>query len=130
MTNSYHAEYQRRRYIARRAAAVAKLGGGCQVCGTTEDLEFHHVAPADKVIEATVMFSKYSQARIDEELAKCVLLCTDHHMDETRAAMSVEHGGGASGKKNCKCRLCKARKAEYMKKYQPVRGPLDAAPDS
>jgi hypothetical protein len=37
--------------------------------------------------------------------------------------MSVEHGGGLSGKKNCKCVPCRARKAEYAssRKYNQNR---------
>jgi hypothetical protein len=55
------------------------------------------------------------------ELAKCQLLCPPHHLEKSMrqgAFGAVGHGGGASGKKNCPCVPCKARKAAYMKVYK------------
>ncbi len=70
--------YMKRRWIKRRAAAVATLGGKCAVCGATKNLEFDHVDPATKV--ATIAkASSFSQVRFDAEVAKCQLLCVDHH---------------------------------------------------
>jgi hypothetical protein len=112
-TKEYHLDYQRRRYAARLEASLAKLGGRCSVCDSTEALEFHHVDQATKFADVTYMLSKYSQARIDEELAKCVLLCKEHHRHETTRQVSVEHGGGVAGKRDCRCSLCYPKKLAH-----------------
>jgi len=82
---AWHREYQRRRYAATWRRAVAFLGGCCVVCGSRTDLQFDHRDPTTKQREVTRMFSKYSWARILEELAKCQLLCRPHHVDKTMA---------------------------------------------
>jgi hypothetical protein len=51
------------------------------------------------------------------ELEKCVLRCNPCHTARTVSQQAVEHGAGRSGKRNCKCAKCKARKAEYMRSW-------------
>jgi 5-methylcytosine-specific restriction endonuclease McrA len=81
----YHVDGQRERYNTRRDAALVALGGKCAKCGSTEDLEFDHVDPASKKYEVSTMFSKYSAAKIAEELEKCQLLCKPHHQEKTKS---------------------------------------------
>lgn len=134
--NQYHREYQRRRYTERLEACLSALGGVCTICESAEELEFHHVDQSTKLHDVTYMLSKYSQTKIDEELAKCVLLCKDHHAGETAHQNSVEHGGGLTGKKkNCMCELCEPLKKAYMREYMPKyrarrRGQTDTASTS
>lgn len=113
-------EYHRKYYNARVARLIRLLGGKCAVCGGTENLEFDHVDPADKAFAITQRV-KWSDETVLPELAKCQLLCQAHHKVKTIAAVSVEHGGGLSGRKNCKCDPCKARKAEYMREWKRRR---------
>lgn len=120
-TKGYHLDYQRRRYAQRLEESLARLGGVCSVCGTTENLEFHHVDQATKFKDVTEMLSKYSQARIDEELAKCVLLCKAHHEPHTAVQNAVGHGGGRTGKKNCRCGLCRPLKLAYEAEGRQAR---------
>jgi 5-methylcytosine-specific restriction endonuclease McrA len=40
-------EHQKQRYRRKRAELIAKLGGKCVVCGTTENLQIHHIEPID-----------------------------------------------------------------------------------
>lgn len=102
-----------------RQRAVDHLGGRCVVCGSTEGLEFDHVDPATKVLAISVAIGRcWSWVRLLVELDKCQLLCTGCHLNKTRGERSVDHGGGASGKRNCPCGPCKARKREYMKQYK------------
>ena len=118
--NEYAREYQRNRYEERRTQAVEILGGVCVDCGTTDNLEFDHVDPSTKEFAIGDMFSKYSWEKIEQELIKCVLRCKPCHGIKSLSngdIYSVEHGGGLSGKKNCKCPPCKAKKAEYMSEY-------------
>jgi hypothetical protein len=114
--NDYQRVYQLARYHRRKAAAIEFLGGKCFQCGSTEGLEIDHIDPALKTFTISKLWS-VSKALFYAELRKCQLLCKPHHIEKTRQEQSVEHGGGASGKKNCPCKLCKAKKAEYMSAY-------------
>lgn len=120
-SNEYMREYMLKRYHVRRAAAIAKLGGMCVDCKTTEQLEFDHADAKTKSFNISKIWN-YSQAKLDLELAKCVLRCKSCHLLKTRKhdAGAVEHGGGLSGKRNCKCELCRKRKAEWTKEYRRV----------
>lgn len=147
----------------RKVAALAKLGGVCVRCGTTERLEFDHVDPATKIAAISTMWT-LSRERFWAELEKCQILCHEHHIEKTQEnkefgggqnrindhateAMylkgcrckscklarhdarvrrgeigvdlirpyKVEHGGGKQGQRGCKCDLCHAKKASYMR---------------
>jgi len=69
---------------ARRAAARAFIAeqktAGCVVCGFDVPIacDFHHVDPAQKVTEVTRLVY-CTKERILEEIAKCILLCSNHH---------------------------------------------------
>lgn len=117
--NAYMREYNRARRADRRAKAIAELGGHCVDCGATSRLEFDHVNPATKRF-AIGELSSHSEADLAAELAKCVLRCTPCHKAKTlrEDLPVVAHGGGSSGKKNCKCAACLARKAEYQRRYR------------
>jgi hypothetical protein len=110
-------KYLAERYQSRKAEGVVKLGGKCAGCGTTENLEFDHVDRADKTKSiAKLMIGSLENFR--KELEKCQLLCSSCHQRKTSSEMSVPHGGGKSGRKNCKCRPCKNRKNEYMREFR------------
>lgn len=118
--NEYMRLYMLERRKRRKAAAIKQLGGECSSCGSTGSLEFHHTDPNGKTLEIGSMLAGISEKRLQEELKKCVLLCESCHKKVSAAALAVEHGGGASGKKNCKCEPCRARKREYMKRYTGI----------
>jgi 5-methylcytosine-specific restriction endonuclease McrA len=127
--NAYMREYQKSRYYRRRLEAIAFLGGKCVSCGQTEELEFDHVDPSDKTYNVARILTGGSEQKVREELEKCQLLCKKCHDKKTYAVggdqKTVDHGQGSSGKRNCTCSLCKAKKAEYMKikkaQYQAAR---------
>jgi 5-methylcytosine-specific restriction endonuclease McrA len=100
----------------RRKRALDYLGNQCVICGVTTALQFDHIDPDSKVFGIAGNLNRKWPV-LKEELDKCQLLCQQHHREKTIRESSVEHGGGLSGKKNCPCALCKARKAEYMKTY-------------
>lgn len=116
-SNAYMADYMRSRYHQRRAAAVAALGGTCVQCGSTERLELDHAERTTKSFDIGHCWS-VSADRYAAELAKCQLLCHDCHKAKSIAERSVQHGGGASGKRNCPCEPCRARKREYNRNYK------------
>lgn len=116
-SNAYMAAYMKRRYQQRRATAIAMLGGRCIICGSTERLELDHIDRATKQLDLGRLWST-TPARYFTEIAKCQLLCHDHHKAKSAQEMSVEHGGGKSGKRNCRCEPCRARKSEYNRAYK------------
>lgn len=77
--NNYMREYMLRRYYRRRGEAIEKLGGQCKSCGTTDDLEFDHIDPDQKEYSIAKIFTSGSEGKVQAEVAKCQLLCTDCH---------------------------------------------------
>lgn len=114
--NAYMRVYMTARYHRRRAMAIELLGGKCVACGTVKDLEIDHVDPAAKTFN--VGSRTVSEARYLAELKLCQLLCKYHHKIKTAAGNSVEHGGGLTGKKNCRCDLCKPLKNTYYRHHK------------
>lgn len=122
---AYMAAYMIKRYHERRALAFELLGGACEDCGTAEGLEIDHVVAADKGCNFDRM-TGYGMERFRKELMKCALRCRPCHIEKTirchdSGFEAVEHGGGVSGKRNCPCTPCKAKKAEYMRGYNRKR---------
>lgn len=52
----------------------------CVVCGSTETLELDHIDRSTKVSHS---IWSWSEIRRNEELAKCQVLCHDHHLEKT-----------------------------------------------
>lgn len=76
------------KYRERRAYMLARLGGRCVICGTTERLEIDHVDPATK--HFTLLAEWYRPLEeIDAELEKCQLLCQRDHLAKSRAEGSL-----------------------------------------
>lgn len=90
-SNEYMRKYMRDRYYRRRASAIAQLGGQCTVCGTTENLHFDHIEPAAKAFAIGKAFAGFSDARLQEELNKCQLLCQLHHIEKTKIDAQNRH---------------------------------------
>lgn len=111
-------DYFRKRQIERRAWALDLLGSRCVECGSTADIQFHHVDPTTKVANISDKLSRWSIDRLLSELAKCVLLCRSCHTKEHEAA----HGSERRFRDGCQCDPCmvnhKKRTREYMARYR------------
>lgn len=70
--------YMARRRAARRAAAIAQLGGRCKRCGKTNTLEFDHKIRSSKSFALGGADRDWTQ-----ELKKCQLLCKSCHTKKT-----------------------------------------------
>ena len=68
-------------YKRNKQKCVDKLGGKCVECGSTELLQFDHINPLEKSFTIT---SNFHRKDLDEELAKCQLLCWECHMEKTK----------------------------------------------
>lgn len=112
----YMADYMTKRYHERRAYWIDYLGGECVVCGTKENLEFDHIVSSEKEYEIARILSTHSEVKVQYEMAKCQLLCYEHHLEKSIRdgdIRTVDHGQGLTGKKNCYCDLCKPLKIKY-----------------
>jgi hypothetical protein len=110
-------EYDRSRYFRVKDDLIACLGGKCVQCGSSELLEFDHIIPATKSFAIMKRWNRGLDVLLPE-LEKCQLLCTTCHSAKTIEVVSVEHGGGESGKRNCSCPDCRARKNSYMRAWR------------
>lgn len=105
-------EYMKNRYRERRQIAYEILGNKCAKCGETENLEIDHINRLDKVFDFSKLWN-IALEKFKTELKKCQLLCKDCHKRKTSLELSVPHGGGLTGKRNCYCELCKPLKRKY-----------------
>jgi len=113
--NAYMSEYGVNRYHARRKMFILEMGSVCVVCGSEDNIEFDHVDPAQKSFNIAKRLQGAPLVTLRLELEKCQLLCSKCHKTKSIRNDEVEHGGGKSGKRNCPCVPCKARKSEYSK---------------
>ena len=58
-----------------------KSSQSCIVCGedSSECLDLHHVDPSTKEGDISELFSRWSWARIQDEIRKCVVVCSNCH---------------------------------------------------
>jgi 5-methylcytosine-specific restriction endonuclease McrA len=113
--NAYMREYQKARYERRRAMFIEELGGVCVECGLSDNLEFDHINPETKSFNVAKKMANGAEAVLREEIAKCQLLCQSCHKKKSIAGKEVGHGEGLTGKKNCRCDLCKPLKNEHSR---------------
>lgn len=76
-------EKQRDRGRKRRMQAINELGGKCVECGYNRNaaaLSFHHLGDKEFSLD-TRRFANCSWKKLREELAKCILLCANCHME-------------------------------------------------
>lgn len=107
------AEYLKLRYRAKMDEAIAFLGGKCVECGSVDQLEIDHIDRSTKTATVSKLWSMRRDTML-EELTKCQLLCGGCHQNKTSSELTVGHGGGLTGVRNCYCELCKPLKARYM----------------
>jgi len=74
---------KKEKYHKERAKAIHNLKtNGCAICGydkCDDALNFHHVNPQDK--KYTIGQNKVFGRNIIEEINKCILLCSNCHME-------------------------------------------------
>jgi 5-methylcytosine-specific restriction endonuclease McrA len=119
--NAYMAEYMLKRYHAKRAEIIARLGGACVQCGSTTDLETDHKEPGQKAFNIAKLWN-LSAVKLNPELEKCQLLCWSCHVRKTVAERGFTMAEGTHGTLSsfrlCKCSECREAKAAYMRNYR------------
>lgn len=117
--------YMARRRGARRAKLLELRNNECEKCGSIEELQFDHIDPATKKFNLSGCYLDKKWETILEELDKCQLLCVECHYTKSVTQdweRVVDHGGGLTGKRNCRCELCAPLKDAYNKKYKKKVG--------
>jgi transposase len=75
-----------------KAMLVDEAGGGCSICGYDRcmgALEFHHIDPAEKLLDVSRYGVTVSLEAARAEAAKCVLLCSNCHAEVERGVSHV-----------------------------------------
>lgn len=111
-------DYYRRRYRERRAWALKLLGSKCEHCGTKKNLNFHHRNPSEKSVDISSVFSRWSIAKLTEELAKCILLCADCHLEHHHPGHEMSHSASAYANGRCRCEIGRAANTERIRAYR------------
>lgn len=110
---------------------IARLGGKCVECGTTERLEFDHIDPATKSFRVSEFFCRKVDG-LSEEMAKCQLLCKSHHVEKTmreRGLAPSPHGSRNRYKHHgCRCPECKAGECARKRRQRANRPKKPKAP--
>lgn len=111
--NKYMKEYMLNRYHESRAKLIEEFGGACIKCGASEDLQFHHQDPEEKEFTLGRGWSTTPEA-MQEEAAKCELLCQDCHKEVHRAPC----GTRSRYRAGCRCDECRGANSTYMREYK------------
>jgi hypothetical protein len=116
-------EYQRKWIADRRAQFF--IDKSCVVCGSTDQLELDHIDPTTKISNS---IWSWSQKRQDDEIAKCQVLCHDHHVEKTwtkDGRHRVQHGSETMyARFKCRCELCCLARKLYKKNLRAKRKAL------
>jgi hypothetical protein len=119
--------YMLARYRRRKAEAIKRLGGKCVVCGSRQRLQFDHVErrSGEDSFVITKRLVSVAESKLDEELAKCQLLCFKHHHEKTLKELgrvsAIGTHGTVSSYKYCsppRCAACKLAWSESHKRWK------------
>lgn len=106
----YHREWYQKVVIPRKQMFFKNKK--CQWCGSTENLEIHHVDPSQKL--GHKIWSWRDEKR-EAELTKCIVLCRKCHQSHHKEEM-IKHGSVSRYNSGCRCDACKAAKrAKYLR---------------
>lgn len=97
--------YQRE-WMAKRRQDWIDEHGPCVKCGSDVDMEVDHIDPDLKLSHKVWSWSK---ERREAELAKCQVLCGNHHKEKTSQyrARVLTHGHVSMYRRGCRCAACK-----------------------
>lgn len=94
--NISHQSYERQyaRGVERKLILIKMFGGGCGSCGYKKNLaalHFHHIEADQKEhkLDMRQLSNRTWQAVLDE-VAKCILLCANCHMEEHYPNLDIE----------------------------------------
>jgi 5-methylcytosine-specific restriction endonuclease McrA len=109
---------RKERRKSRKLRLIELLGGKCERCGSTKNLEFDHLKPKQKKFIISKFIDR-ADVNLLDEVNKCQLLCKACHHEKTLEKREYgklsSHGTIWRYKKyKCRCRKCvKAMKDYY-----------------
>jgi len=111
------AEYFRKRRKERRKKFLQLLGGKCENCGTTKNLQFDHLDPKTKSRSIGKIWHA-DENEIEDEVLKCQLLCEPCHraktLEKAEYGKESDHGTIWRYKKHkCRCDECRKAMSDY-----------------
>jgi hypothetical protein len=116
---TYMKKYMKERRDNRRKELHEKFGNKCIKCGSAENLQFDHIDPKTKV---DTIANLIDGPLLEPELKKCQLLCAKCHEEKTRNDLGQQSArethGTVSSHRYCRCHLCRAAHAEYMREWR------------
>lgn len=110
--------YFKNRIRKRRKYLENLLGGKCQDCGSTDNLQFDHIDPASKSFRISEHISKPLE-ELQREIDKCQLLCRNCHLKKTKDNWEYLHPPSQHGtighykRFKCRCDACKNAMSDY-----------------
>lgn len=115
-------EYQRKWVAKRRQDWIDSQGGCCAMCGSTDRLEVDHIDRSTKKYNPAGIWSRSAVVR-EAELAKCQVLCYEHHLEKSIAEGPewkgvAEHGTHSMYTQGCRCEECKLGHRELAREYR------------
>ena len=121
--NEYMREYMAKRYHDTRQKLYERLGGKCQMCGTTEGpFDLDHIDASTKSMRASDLHSVNDQ-KFEEEVGKLWLLCPSCHKNKSVQNGELNKNKARHGtvwyyrKYKCRCPECvKAYRDSFKKK--------------
>jgi len=114
-------------YRKRRQRIIDYLGGECIECGlddTSSKLRLYHSDPELRPSFSMSLCMYMDWKKLVKLLNDTELLCSECWREMYGSNIGhgmVDHGGGTSGKHNCKCRECKDKKNVYMRAWRKER---------
>lgn len=117
-----------KRYRTRRQQVIETLGSRCNECGIGDArrrMRLYHEDPDLRLIFNFTIIQQMRWEDVQEQLSHARLLCVscfrEHNDGHDPGHSSVGHGGGSAGVKRCSCKLCRDRKAEYMRDFRKAQ---------
>ena len=86
----------------------------CEKCGSSDELELHHVDPSTKLSHNIWSWSEESR---NKEVEKCIVLCRSCHQ-KYHKEKNIKHGIKRY-QKGCRCDVC--RKAKSISNAKRIR---------
>lgn len=123
-------EYFNTRRKNRRERFINLLGGKCERCGGTENLQFDHQHPNKKDFRIADRIDAPENILL-KEVMKCILMCASCHRNKTRE--KGEHGQPKARHGTlwmykgygCRCTKCKQNMSNYNKERRISFAELD-----
>lgn len=135
--NAYMRDYMLRRYHRRRGQVIERLGGACAECGSKEGLEIDHKDAKRKSFSLARRLSSVSEAKLENEVKKCQLLCRRCHEEKSITDQGKRRAKGTHGTISAyrwcgppKCDACKEANRKHMREYRRKRRAQQETPGS